>query len=185
MFLTSHPDLVICENFISHDEETQLMQNIIEYGSGYVCNEKYGRENILRFGKFKPTIQNVISTTIPSFVSSLSKRLIEQNLISFQPEAISINEYLPLQGIEPHVDSKSSGEVITILSLGSHTVMDFIHNKKKSFSILFPARCVLQIKNELRHEWQHSIQPRSYDVINGERFERKKRYSIVFRQALI
>lgn len=41
------------------------------------------------------------------------------------PNHVLINEYLPGQGIMPHEDGPAFYPVISTISLGSHTILDF------------------------------------------------------------
>ena len=108
-----------------------------------------------------------------------------ERLLSFNGDSIQINEYYPGQGVDPHVDSKNNGELITILSLGSHTVLNFKNKKEQTIPMFLPNGSLFQMWGELRYKWTHSIEPKLYDTIDGIKLERTKRYSIVFRKSLI
>lgn len=86
-----------------------------------------------------------------------------------RPDSITINEYHKGQSISPHVDSKSSGEVISVLSILSEATMVFRKGVSKETVLLNP-RSLVQMRGEIRNLWEHSIEP-----------VKSTRYSIVFR----
>lgn len=129
------------------------------------------RNSIKRFGSDAPYKTNMISDTIPDHFGFLANRLVEKKLLNTVPISVTVNEYLPGQGITAHIDSKTSGPIITILSLLSDATMIFQRRKEKHI-IEIPARSIIQMRNEIRDLWTHAILP-----------VKELRYSIVFRCA--
>lgn len=170
--LTMFPD------FISEAEEdvllTQIRQTEIQDGSD--------RNSIQRFGSDKPYPKDVISATIPEYLQCIAKKIFTSGLLNRIPDSVSINEYFPGQGIPPHIDSAESGDVISILGLLSYTVVNFTR-KQDAFKVLFPARCLMQMRNEIRDKWKHSIDSVIEDVMPPITLIRAKRISIVFRNS--
>ena len=41
---------------------------------------------------------------LPDWVTFISERMIEKNLMEYLPDQLIINEYQPGQGISPHID---------------------------------------------------------------------------------
>lgn len=152
-------------DFISLEEEIELMNNIKKFPP----KKTKSRNSIQRFGSALPYKSNIINNKIPSHFNFILDRLVEKKLVENRPNSVSINEYLEGQEITPHIDSKSSGPIITVLSLLSDAIMVF-QNKNKKAEVLLPNRSIIQIKEEIRYNWQHSIKP-----VNNTR------YSIVFR----
>ena len=174
-----HKDLIVVKNFITSEEEIELINSI---SSLFPCKTTKDRENVWRFGRYRHSVIGVVEQ-IPLFLENISDRILSNNYLNTRPDSISINEYLVGQGSSPHVDSLDNGNIITILSLGSQVVMDFSH-KRDNFSLLFPARCLVQLKDSIRYEYQHSIKANNYDLIDGKKVLRSKRYSIVFRNSI-
>lgn len=168
--------LTILPNFITTEEEADILTKI----QGGEPQETVGRNCIQRFGSNQPYQKNVVSAVIPEYLGAVSEKIVKSGLLSQVPNSVTINEYLPGQGITAHIDSRSSGDVITILSLLSHAVVDF-QLKKKEFSVLFPARALLQMRGEVRHKWTHAIKPDDADVL--PELIRMRRLSIVFRHS--
>jgi len=127
-----------------------------------------------RQNKFSKPFENFVREV--GLVSGMETPLIDQ---------ITVNEYLPGQGIAPHVDTHSAFEdVIFSLSLGSQCVMCFSHAlypEKRKFYVL-PRRSLLILSGEARLVWTHGISYRKTDWINGKRSERGRRISITFRK---
>lgn len=175
-----HKDIKLLLDFISNQEEVDILNNLesTEY------NPSGERNSVKRFGTFKSSIINVCKE-VPFFLDNLSNKIFENKLIAKKPDSIQINEYYPGQGVKPHIDSHYNGNIITILSILGHTVLNFIHPKKENFSIFIPPRSLFQMKDEIRQEWQHSIEEKKFDIVEGIKLERTKRYSIVFRNSLL
>ena len=156
----------IIPDFISVEEEQMLFPHI---DTKKVNKSGKNRNSIRRYGSSGPYRGNLISATIPDHFTFLLDRLVEQKLVPVRPNSVAVNEYLAGQMITPHIDSNSSGDVITVLSLMSDATMIFQLSPFKE-SVLLPARSISQMSGEIRYKWQHSIKP-----------VESQRYSIVFR----
>jgi alkylated DNA repair dioxygenase AlkB len=156
----------LVDNFISSEEESFLLNNIIKSEK----KKTKSRNSIRRFGSHIPYKSHIISNEIPEYFYFLLERIVSSNLLENKPDSISVNEYFEGQQILPHIDSKSSGSIISILSLKSDAVMSFTKNKEKEILVDVPAKSMIQLKNEIRYDWNHAIKP-----------VKDLRYSIVFR----
>ncbi|XP_018311494.1 alkylated DNA repair protein alkB homolog 8 [Mycetomoellerius zeteki] len=101
-------------------------------------------------------------------------------------DQLTINRYIPGQGIPPHIDTHSVFEdTILSLSLGSTWVMYF-KKKDQKIDVLLPARSLLIMTGEARYAWTHGINARYSDVIKTENGpttqERGIRVSFTFRK---
>lgn len=159
---------LICE-FITEEEESNIINNLNTFPKN---TSQKGRNSIQRFGSDLPYRGNMISKEIPEYLKILCQKLFDSKLVEELPDSITINEYREGQGINPHIDSQTSGKTITVLSLMSDATMRFERQKeKRQFSILVPRRCLTQMTGEIRNNWTHSIDPVLSD-----------RYSVVFRK---
>ncbi|MEO1013973.1 MAG: alpha-ketoglutarate-dependent dioxygenase AlkB [Pseudomonadota bacterium] len=96
-----------------------------------------------------------------------------------------VNEYLPGQGIAPHVDSPAFCDVVASLSLGSATVMAFDDSEtERRTELSLPPRSLLVLTGQARWRWRHGIAPRKSDVVEGRRVSRGRRVSITFRTVM-
>lgn len=160
--------LSILPDFISDEEENILLTHIGAIEQKILPK---GRSKIIRFGSSLPYDNFVKSETIPDFLLRIAQKLVEEKLVDEMPDSISINEYRPGGFIPRHIDSRESGEVITVLSLLSDTEMLF-QKRNEKFTIALPRKSLVQMRGESRWKWEHSI-PKVDNL----------RYSIVFRNS--
>jgi alkylated DNA repair dioxygenase AlkB len=157
--------LVLIPNFLNATEEAFILSNIIPS----VPIHKTTRNSIKRYGSNIPYKNQLESDIIPEYLEVISDKIVSHGLLETKPNSVSINEYLIGNAIAPHVDSIESGPVITIVSLISDAIMEFMLNDHK-IQVNIPAKSLIQLKDEIRYKWKHSILP-----------VKSKRYSIVFR----
>lgn len=123
---------------------------------------------------------------LPDWLAEVAWRLRADGHFQEIPDQAIVNEYLPGQGIAPHLDIPESGEQIASISLGSPCVMDFIQvqtGEKKS--LLLEPRSLLLLSGEARHMWKHGIAGRKTDRIHGMDIQRRRRVSLTFRKTAI
>ncbi len=107
----------------------------------------------------------------------------KQFLDALRPfEQAIINEYLPGQGIAPHIDRDCFGPIVATVSLGSAVNMDFCRDSTGDEYVqrLVPRSLVL-LYGDARFKWRHGIAKRHYDMWNGHKTKRHRRVSITFR----
>lgn len=124
---------------------------------------------------------------LPIWLAQMSARLVTQGLVDHAPDQAIINEYMPGQGIAPHVDCEPCfGPQIAMASLGSHAVMEFAQPLRGERRRLFltPGSLVV-IEGEARYQWTHAIPKRKTDTVNGTRQRRERRLSITFRTVIL
>ncbi|XP_011555104.3 alkylated DNA repair protein alkB homolog 8 [Plutella xylostella] len=167
--------LHIFSNFISNDEESlflQLFDSEDDINSSNLKNryvKHYGYE--FRYGSNDVDLSSPLEEKIPKECDNLWARLRDCGInLERKPDQMTVNKYLPGQGIPTHVDKHSPfGDIILSLSLGSDVVMDWKHHSGRLVPILVPARSMLVMTSEARYDWQHGIQPRSWDPVLEQR----------------
>lgn len=95
------------------------------------------------------------------------------------PNHILVNEYTPGQGIMPHEDGPLYHPVVTTISLGTHTLLDFYtplndtqdeknhsDNTRILFSLLLEPRSLLILKDDMYTKLLHGISERNVDLIS-------------------
>lgn len=124
---------------------------------------------------------------LPDWANNIGKRLLRDGLVSKLPDQVIVNEYVPGQGITPHVDCVPCfGETILSLTLGSGCVMTFEHLHSDAQSECYlNARSLLVIGGEARYDWKHGIPARKTDTINGFKITRARRVSLTFRSVVL
>ncbi|KAG5337840.1 ALKB8 protein, partial [Acromyrmex heyeri] len=201
------PGLTLMENFITEEQEKILLgtlnwdkcKNVIdlqsinwdEYASTLATvwsQLKY--RDVKHFGYEFEYDTNLVNLNkpiepIPQEYKFL-QTLFDKHGHKYTYDQLTINRYLPGQGIPPHIDTHSVFEdTILSLSLGSTWVMNFKKEDQK-IDVLLPARSLLIMTGEARYAWTHGICPRYSDVIKTENGptsqERGIRISFTFRK---
>ncbi len=122
--------------------------------------------------------------SIPNWLTSLCNRLLNEGIFHILPDQVIVNEYLPGQGIAPHIDCiPCFGYTVCSLSLGSTCVMELTKSVLTRRYLLEP-RSLLILSDEARYLWRHSIIARKQDRYDGFVIERKRRVSLTFRKVL-
>jgi len=120
---------------------------------------------------------------LPDWLAELAGRVGDAAPFNRTPDQVIINEYLPGQGIAPHIDRETCfGPVIASLSLGSAVTMDFVHaetDEKRSARLELGSLLILE--GDMRYKWRHGIAPRKSDLVDGKRVPRERRVSLTFR----
>ncbi len=158
--------LSLIENFITEEEEKFLL-SMVPKGPVQITTM---RNSLTRYGSAGPyAIPAPVSENIPDWIEAISDKIMAQGLLPSRPDSITVNEFLPGNELDYHIDSKTSGDVITVLSIGGPAMM----NLKKADRVLstpLHARTLLQMRDEARWDWEHKVNPVFMP-----------RYSIVFR----
>lgn len=176
--------LTITGGFISQDYESNIIKNI--------CSEQWNTTLSRRTQHYGYTY-NYKNKTItdgdylgpfPNWLNELTDYLVENAKLDRKPDQVIINEYLPGQGIGPHIDMKDIfDDHICSLSLGSNAIFVY-SNKKDRHEFYLKRRSLLEMTGEARYDWLHSMPSRKFDKVNGNKVGRGVRYSITFRKII-
>lgn len=120
---------------------------------------------------------------LPNWLQGIALRVGRAAGFETCPDQIIINEYLPGQGISPHVDCRPCfGPAIASLSLGCAVDMIFQHPQNKAQSVVrLQPRILMSMTGPARQDWTHSIPARKSDLVEGVRVQRARRISLTFR----
>ncbi len=200
--------IVYCTDFLSEEEETICIENIDALHSWTVLTS--GRRKVQSWGKVVPGFSNTCGDTLPLFLQSLSKFLVDEGFfsISTPPNNVLINQYEPGQGIMPHTDGPAYHPTAVILSLCSDALMMFSPNvatyrigldsTDPIEAIILRRRSILSFSDEAYTGYLHSIAEVASETVNstqtcpvvnmkeskgfqGEVILREKRISLTFR----
>lgn len=121
---------------------------------------------------------------LPHWAEYFAQELYRCGLMPIVADQVIVNEYLPGQGIAPHIDCTPCFEdSIVSISLGSSCVMNLIRpSDGTQLDVHLANRSVISLCDEARYKWQHGIKPVKSDVINEVRTPRSKRISLTFRK---
>ncbi|KAI5730157.1 hypothetical protein M8J76_010619 [Diaphorina citri] len=182
--------LILLPDFISDEEEkcfSKYMTPTSDTALKHRQVKHYGYE--FRYGTNDVDVDHPLDTPVPEEFNILFDRLKDQGLLSVDmpyPQQLTINQYLPGQGIPPHVDTHSPfGDVIISLSLLSDVIMEFRDTKDIHLPVLLPRRSLLLLTGDSRYGWTHGITPRKLDVVQTAQGvtvrQRELRLSCTFR----
>jgi len=188
--------LEVLEAFISSQEEKELL-GLFDWTESSSLDGAMKHRQVKHFGyEFNYTTNNIdpnlpLEAKIPDLCLDICQRAVEKGLIDVLPDQLTINRYLPGQGIPPHTDTHSCcTSTILSLSLGSSTVMQFRGPGAKLVSVLLPAKSLLVMSGESRYAWTHGITPHKHDVVKDKDsggltlLTRGERVSLTFRKTL-
>jgi alkylated DNA repair dioxygenase AlkB len=177
------PGLALYPDFISHAEEGDLL-GILDAQAWRGDLQRRVQHYGYRYDyKARQVTPDLYLGPLPSWLQDLAERLAHSGFFSDLPDQVIVNEYLPGQGIAPHIDCVPCfGGVIASLSLGSDVVMDFGRPEgSEKISHHLPARSLVVMTGPARYHWQHGIAKRKTDVVNGQKIPRQRRVSLTFR----
>ncbi|UYV77551.1 ALKBH8 [Cordylochernes scorpioides] len=172
----SPPGLTLLQDFLSAEEEQQLL-DILDWPSQPTddgCGKTLRHRQVQHFGfEFEYGANRVDPNRplehrpIPPVCLTVLQRLVESGHVDRLSDQLTVNRYLPGQGIPPHIDSHSScEEQLVSLSLSAQVVMDFRHaTTGQQRSMVVPRRSVLIMSGDSRYIWTHGIAPRKSDVV--------------------
>ena len=172
--------LTVVPEFINQELHDALLKEIDALGWGQSGTMK---RRVQQFGfAYEHQAQRVgnRAAPIPAFMNCLLDKLVPADLFGRKPTQVIVNEYLPGQGIGPHIDHPSFGPTVASLSLGSPAVMELTLDDDV-LGIKLDPRSIVVLKHEARYKWRHEIPMRRIDEINGKQFTRSRRVSLTFR----
>ncbi|KAG7166526.1 alkylated DNA repair protein alkB homolog 8-like [Homarus americanus] len=202
------PGLMVVEDFISAKEEIQLM-HLIDWGDNPLDSAEGSvlkHRQVRHFGyEFKYSSNSVdkehpLAQRIPPVMTPIIQRIVEQGYMPVGPDQLTVNRYLPGQGIPSHVDTHSSFmDEILSLSVGGGVNMDFRYvsgnsnegtkDKPSHYVVYLPPRSLCVMTGPARYEWSHGICPRMTDVVPNKNsttglqlLPREERVSFTFRK---
>ena len=179
------PGLTYVPEFISLDEENQLMQiidqcswdtsslrrRVQQYGWRYDYNDRRVDTNS-RLGP------------LPEWAESLALRLVSSRLLDQLPDQVIVNDYRLDEGISKHIDKPGIfADGIAMLSLHESWHMVFRPPAGGSkVAQLLDRRSVAIMQGDARYKWTHEIPKRKYEP---GRITRGRRISLTFRTVVM
>ncbi|XP_011642927.1 alpha-ketoglutarate-dependent dioxygenase alkB homolog 6 isoform X1 [Pogonomyrmex barbatus] len=160
-------------NFITEDEEKQIIKCV-----NSVPQPKWTQLSHRRLQNWGgvPHPKGMIAEEIPGWLQKYIDKVAALNAFEkgVLPNHVLINEYLSGQGIMAHSDGPLFHPVVTTISCGSHTFLDFYkrlemteqQQPKLEFSLLLERRSLLILQKDLYHNYLHSIAETDADSIS-------------------
>ena len=182
--LEYRPDFLVASEeagLLAHIDDsewlTDLSRRVMHFGYKYDYTSRRLDETA-RIGPLPEWLAR-LSSMAREAASEEAKQLLDPD----RPfEQAIINEYLPGQGIAPHIDRDCFGPLVATVSLGSAVNMDFCCDSTGNEHVqrLVPRSLVL-LYGDACFKWRHGIAKRHSDTWNGQRTKRQRRVSITFR----
>lgn len=167
------PGVSILAEFVSEQEEKEILDSFDWDDDGEGENMLKHRQ-VKHFGfEFSYKTNNIdpsqpLEQGIPPLCSRVGSRALSAGLVEVVPDQLTVNRYLPGQGIPPHTDSHDCcTSTILSLSLESGVTMDFRGPQDQHVPVWLPARSLLVMTAPARYTWRHGITPRHCDTVPG------------------
>jgi len=163
--------LKVLETFVSIEEEIELL-GLFDWAENCDSEGAMKHRQVKHFGyEFNYNTNNIdptdpLEAKIPELCLDICQRAVDEGILDVLPDQLTVNRYLPGQGIPPHTDTHSCcTSTILSLSLGSSTVMQFKGPQANHVPVHLPARSLLVMGGEARYIWTHGITPHKMDVV--------------------
>ncbi|XP_071523498.1 alpha-ketoglutarate-dependent dioxygenase alkB homolog 6 [Panulirus ornatus] len=163
--------------FITTEEETHLLHEI--YAAPKPKWKELARRRLQNWGGL-PHPKGMVAEPIPSWLEQQIEKIDALNVFGEKrPNHILVNEYLPGQGIMPHVDGPMFYPTITTISLGSQSVLEFYtplnsdeetERTRRIGSLLLEARSLLILQEDLYTFYLHGISEVTQDTLSQDIF---------------
>ena len=155
---TLPPGLQVIPDFVTHNEETEILKcfNWEERG---ITERMLKHRQVKHYGyEFSYTTNDIdpeapLEDKIPNLCQAVAKRALAAGLTDVEADQLTVNRYLPGQGIPAHVDTlHCCTRTILSLSLCSGVVMNFRKTVKDSkvVPVWLPPRSLLVMSDEAR-----------------------------------
>ncbi|XP_310425.4 alpha-ketoglutarate-dependent dioxygenase alkB homolog 6 [Anopheles gambiae] len=202
------PSIYYLPDFITKEEECAIIQAVDKTPRPRWT--QLSNRRLINYGGV-PHPKGMIAEDIPVWLHHYVERINQLNVYAegIQANHVLVNEYLPGQGIMPHLDGPLFFPTITTISCGSHTVLEYYEQtedasgqsgsgslvRQHKTSVLLEPRSLLVVKDDMYHKYLHSIAEREEDTIDarvanlslvsnahaGDVLRRDKRISLTIR----
>ena len=122
---------------------------------------------------------------LPEWSEKYISRMLKNDLINKYPNQITVNRYLPGEGIAAHIDVPDifDNDLYSIsLGSGCNIILESEYKKEEYY---IEPRTFMLFRDQARYEYTHCIKRLKYDIIGGHEVQRNTRYSVTFRNVLL
>jgi len=198
------PSILYIPSFISEEDEQYLMDKV--YSAPKPKWTQLAARRLQNWGGL-PHPRGMIAEDLPKWLTKAVEDVGRLDLFKGRvPNHVLVNEYLPGQGIDPHLDGSLFYPTITTISLSSHTVLNFYapvtdtasnipnYSQRLKFSLVLQPRSLLILQDECYSSLLHGIDSVDTDTVGpgclnveaagvevGQKLERGKRVSLTIR----
>ncbi|CAG9787552.1 unnamed protein product [Diatraea saccharalis] len=123
------PTAFYIPEFLTANEENIILSNI--YAVPKPKWTQLSNRRLQNWGGI-PHVKGMIAENIPQWLEIYLEKIHQLHLMDGKkPNHVLVNEYLPGQGIMPHLDGSLFYPTITTVSLGSHSILKFLEPSKE------------------------------------------------------
>ncbi|XP_078000790.1 putative RNA/DNA demethylase ALKBH6 [Glandiceps talaboti] len=188
-YVVSHapPTAYYVPNFISKEEEQFLIDQVL--GAPKPKWTQLSHRRLQNWGGI-PHPKGMVTEKLPKWLETYTQKIASLGVFEDKvPNHVLVNEYESGQGIMPHEDGPLFYPVISTITLGSHTILDYYHHptaeegkntqrdnkttveeekvappEERLFASLLLEPCSLLVaKDDIYTKYLHGIQERSDD----------------------
>jgi len=161
-------------DFLSANEEQSMLEQVNYHYNEEVWTELRGRR-LQNWGGI-PHPSGMLPVALPSYLNTISNRLLECGIFTSCPNHVLINQYQCGDGIMPHKDGPLYHSLVAILSTGSSAVMQFRRefSREVVMSLFLQPRSLLIFTDEAYTEFLHGIEESNCDVLDEKVVNRQQ-----------
>ncbi|XP_067000721.1 alpha-ketoglutarate-dependent dioxygenase alkB homolog 6 isoform X1 [Anabrus simplex] len=175
------PTVYYVPDFITSEEEDKIISNV--YAAPKPKWTQLSNRRLQNWGGI-PHVKGMITEKIPEWLTMYTEKIGQLGVFgNVKPNHILVNEYLPGQGIMPHLDGPLFYPTVTTISCGSHTMLDFKRPiltdenetdtsdhgpDTKILSLLLERRSLLILQDDMYHKYMHSIAEVEDDIVTDK-----------------
>lgn len=124
-----------------------------------------------------PLPSGMIIESLPDWLKNFVDKVSDLNIFEdgkLRANHVLVNEYLPGQGIMPHVDGPLFYPTIATINCGAHTVLEFEKNStldeennlEKQLCLLLERRSLIIVQDKMYTDYKHCIRERTIDKMD-------------------
>ncbi|XP_067626299.1 alpha-ketoglutarate-dependent dioxygenase alkB homolog 6 isoform X2 [Eurosta solidaginis] len=183
------PSAIYIPNFITSQEEQRILDQV-EKTAKPKWTQLLNRR-LINYGGI-PHPNGMVAEEIPEWLQVVIDKVNNLNIFeSRKANHVLVNEYLAGQGIMPHTDGPLFYPIISTITCGSYTILEFIerdqtnanerysrtdenkvcktppkcYNREVSFKLLLEPRSLVILKDSLYTDYLHAIDEVKQDVL--------------------
>lgn len=171
------PSVYYIPEFITLEEEERIIERVSSAPKPKWTQLSHRR--LQNWGGI-PHPKGMIAEKLPEWLLVFTERIGKLGLFGGkQPNHVLVNEYLPGQGIMPHLDGPLFYPTVTTISCGSHTVLNFCSPRQsdeavvqsvddlKVASLLLERRSLVVLQDDMYTKYLHGIAEVRCDTVSG------------------
>ncbi|XP_013992584.1 alpha-ketoglutarate-dependent dioxygenase alkB homolog 6 isoform X2 [Salmo salar] len=177
MLLWAPPTVYYIPDFITEDEESQLLQQV--YKAPKTKWTQLSNRRLQNWGGL-PRPKGMLGEKLPDWLLKYCERISALGAFAGKTaNHVLVNEYKPGEGIMPHEDGPLYHPTVTTISLGSHTLLDFYRpisaqeldevpqteESRYLLSLLVRPRSLLILQDDMYQRLLHGIQGTHHDSL--------------------